>query len=88
MSITPRVTVSMDVPHQVAGDGDFTARVNVTKVTSLDTFQFNITYDPEVIEVTDVSAGLIGSTTIPTGWAFIPPGERGPCGLSHPVIHR
>ena len=67
----------MDVPQWAAGDSDFTARVNITEVANLDAFQFDITYDPEVIEVTDVSTGLIDSTTIPAGWGFMIPGERG-----------
>ena len=72
------VTVSIDAPAEVAPDSHFTARVDITEVLDFDACQFDVTYDPNVIELTDVTGGEIGGTTIPIDmWGFIPPGEQG-----------
>ena len=72
------VEVSINVPAGVDPDSDFTARVNVTELSDFDACQFDVTYDPGVIEVTDVTAGNIGGTTIPIDmWGFIPAGTQG-----------
>ena len=70
------VEVSIDAPAMVDPDSDFTARVNVTEVSDFDACQFDVTYDPGVIEVTDVTAGNIGGATIPIAmWGLIEPGR-------------
>ena len=64
--------VSIDVPPQVSENSNFIARVNIGSVTDFDAAQYDITYDPAVIEVTDVTDGLIGGTPIPVDmWASI-----------------
>ena len=59
------VTVSASAPAQVGPGTDFVASVNITSVTGFDACNYDITYDPSVINVTGVTNGLIGNTTIP-----------------------
>lgn len=59
------VTVSIDAPDEVGLGASFVARVNITNVTNFDACNYDITYDPSILEVTGVTDGLIGSTTIP-----------------------
>ena len=59
------VTVSIDAPAEVGPGTSFIARVNITGVTNFDACDYNITYDPSVFNMTDVTAGLIGGTAIP-----------------------
>ncbi|MFH1032029.1 MAG: cohesin domain-containing protein [Chloroflexota bacterium] len=60
---------------QVAEGSSFIARVNIDSVIDFDAAQYDITYNPAVIQVTGVTAGLIGSTTIPVSqWGDITPG--------------
>ena len=47
-------------------------------ISYIDAAQYDITYDPAVIEVTDVTDGDIGGTTIPvSSWGYIPTGVQG-----------
>jgi len=82
--VTPRITVSIDAPREVATDGEFVVRVNVTEVTNFCGCQFDVTYDARVIEIigveggaTGVTPGLIDSTAVSTVWGFVPPGMPG-----------
>ena len=72
-------TVSIGVTStQVPEGSDFIAKVNIDSITDFDAAQYDITYDPAVIEVTDVTAGNIGGTTIPvSSWGYIPTGVQG-----------
>ena len=68
------ITVSIEAPDGALDAGsDFVARVNITEVTDLDSFQFDITYDPNVIQATDVTGGLIAATNVPTNWNVASP---------------
>jgi hypothetical protein len=72
------VTVSIDAPAEVDAGTDFIARVNITEVTNFDACNYDITYDPTILEVTDVTDGVIGGTTIPVGiWGFVPAETQG-----------
>lgn len=69
------VTVSIDAPDEVAEGSDFIARANITRVSDLDAANYDVTFDPTVLEVTDVTAGLIGGTTVAVDiWRVISPG--------------
>jgi hypothetical protein len=59
------VAVSIDAPAEVDADTNFIARVNITDVTNFNACNYNITYDPSVFKLTDVTDGLIGDTAIP-----------------------
>lgn len=71
------VTVSIDAPAEVAPDSHFTARVNITEVSDFDACQFDVTYDPSVVEMIEATDGEIGGTIIPIGWGLIPAGKQG-----------
>jgi V8-like Glu-specific endopeptidase len=67
-AMTPKpssVTVSIDAPSQSAADSDFVAKVNIAQVTDLDACQYDITFDPTVLRLDDVTAGNVNSTGIP-----------------------
>ena len=78
-------TVSIDAPAEVAPGGDFVARVNIAEVENLDSYQFEVTYDHDVIQVVGleggtkgVTSGLIDSTPVHVDmWAFSPLGTPG-----------
>jgi hypothetical protein len=92
LAAAPEVTVSI-TPKSIAQKVgmEFSVDVMVTTVTDLNTFNFDITYDPSVIRVTGteggtgVLAGQINDTSvspvvvksIPIGWSFAPPGTQG-----------
>lgn len=70
------VTVSVDAPAEVAQGTDFIARVDVNQVTNFDGANYDVTYDPAILEVTNASNGLIAGTTIPVDmWGVISPGR-------------
>lgn len=83
------VTVTIEAPCNVPAGSEFVATANITDVVDLDSFQFNLTYDPAVIQVigaegdttAGVTAGLIGSKTVPVDmWIYQPPGTPGTIG--------
>lgn len=73
-------TVTVDAPAQVGAGVQFTVRVNVTGVTDFDACNYDVTYDPSMIEIVGdeggaegITPGLIGATGIPiTVWGFVP----------------
>ena len=69
-------TVSIDAPAEVGPDTSFIARVSIADVTNLDACNYDVTYDPSVLEVTDITSGLIGTTAVPVGmWAEVASGK-------------
>ena len=72
------VTVSIDAPAEVDAGTDFIARVDITDVTNFDAANYDITYNSTVLEVTDVTDGIIGDAAIPVDmWGFVPAGTQG-----------
>jgi hypothetical protein len=59
------VTVSVDAPATAAPDSDFTADIDISQVTEMDSGNYDITFDAAVLRLDDVASGLIGSTAIP-----------------------
>ena len=74
----PAVFVSM-ADYDELYCSNFVATVDISEVVNFDSANFDVTYDPAVLELTDVSDGLInGTTTIPVdSWGFIPPATQG-----------
>ena len=69
------VTVSISAPTQVATGTDFIATVNISTVTNFDATNYDVTFDSAVLQVSNVTSGLISSTTIPVDiWSVIAPG--------------
>jgi PKD repeat protein len=70
--VVATTAVSIDAPAQVAEGADFTVSVNITNVTDFDAAQYDITYDPAVLTVDNVTAGNIEGTAIPVDrWGFV-----------------
>jgi PKD repeat protein len=68
-------TVTLDAPAQVAEGSDFVARVNIANVSNLDATNYDVSYDSNILEVGNVTNGLINGTTIPVDmWRVITPG--------------
>ena len=64
------VPVSVNAPESVPET--FGVTINVENVIDMNGGQFDLSFDSSVVNVTDVSAGNIGGTTIPiVGWAFM-----------------
>jgi len=62
------VTVSVDAPEYVSGNG-FDVEIKIDDIDDLDSGQFDISFNPSVVNVTDldddVEDGEIGDTTVP-----------------------
>ncbi len=69
------VTISVDAPDEVPVGSDFVARVNISYVEDFAASQFDVSYDPAVLDLTAVDGCKIGSTSLTVEWAWVPPGE-------------
>jgi len=65
VAATSGVTVSVDAPSGVTPDSGFTAAIGISEVTDFDACNYDVTFDPLVLQLDDITPGLIGSTTIP-----------------------
>jgi len=59
------VIVSIDAPDEAAAGSDFTANVNISEVVDFDGCNYDVSFDASVLQLDDVTSGLIGSTAIP-----------------------
>jgi PKD repeat protein len=65
----------ISAPTQVAAGTDFIAIVNIGNVTNFDATNYDVTFNPALLQVGNVSSGLISGTTIPVDmWSVITPG--------------
>lgn len=74
------VEVSIDAPETVDKSAGkyFHAYVTITEVTNFDAAQYDITYDPDVIRIEDVTPGNISGTMIPIEeWGYVPANTQG-----------
>src|SRR3990172_4803294 len=70
------VQVSLNAPAEVLPDSSFTATVNISQVVDLNGAQYDIVFDPSVLMVDNVTAGLIGATAMPVqGFTLVSPGR-------------
>jgi hypothetical protein len=74
----------IDAPANVPEGGEFVVRVNIGAVANLASWQFDLNYDPAVIQVqglqngAGVTAGLVGATIMPVNcWSSLPVGSFG-----------
>jgi hypothetical protein len=82
------VTVSIDSPDTVVKSSGryFHALVKITDVTNFDAAQYDITYDPDVIRIQDVTAGDISGTAIPIEeWGYVPANTQGTVKITNSV---
>jgi hypothetical protein len=81
----PPITVSIDAPANLSPGEEFIARVNVSTVIDLQAFQFEITYNPNVIRIIGAEGGSEGVTSgkigliplDPESWVFVPEESQG-----------
>jgi large repetitive protein len=81
----PPVTVSISAPSSVPAGDELNAKVNISLVADLNAFQFDIVYDPTVLQIKGeeggtegVTGGLIGASQIPISvWLYYPTGIPG-----------
>ena len=69
------VAVSLTAPKRVTEGSTFAASVDIRRVVDLHAANYDIIFDPNIVEVTDVTNGLIAGTTMPVDiWIEITPG--------------
>jgi hypothetical protein len=72
------VKISVVVPQRVPAGANFVVRLDISGVANLDNYYLLFKYDPSVVDVTDVTSGLIASTTVPVEeWVFVPAETQG-----------
>jgi hypothetical protein len=67
------VTVGIDAPAEVEAGSSFVANVTVDWVAAFDTCGFDVTYNQNVITVTDVTDGRIDAFDVNVAWNYSPP---------------
>ncbi len=60
------VTVRVNAPESVSGT--FEVTIEIADVSDLDSGQFDLTFDPDVLSVSDVTPGSIEGTEVPVVW--------------------
>jgi len=80
----PAVNVHVNIPSIVSSGTDFVAGIAIGQVNHLVAYQFRLTYDPAVIQISGseggdgVAGGTVGSLTMPIDlWMFSPAGQQG-----------
>jgi len=68
------VQVSINAPDRVLPDSDFPATVDISEVANLNAAQYDISFDPLVLRLDDITPGQIDSTEIPVMFSEIIPG--------------
>ncbi len=69
------VQVSINAPDRVPGDYDFTVTVDISQVENFDAANYDISFNPAVLRLDNVTSGNIGGTSIPVDvWNEISPG--------------
>jgi hypothetical protein len=70
ITVVAPVEVTVTAPDTVSGT--FDAVINITNVTNLDSAQFDLSFNGDVVNVTGVDPGSIGTAEIPVDdWSFI-----------------
>jgi hypothetical protein len=69
------VNVSIDCVANVTQSQDFVAKIKIDGVTDFDACNYDVSYNAAILQTTNVTSGLIGSTLIPVDmWKIISPG--------------
>jgi hypothetical protein len=70
LMMVPKTQVYVNAPEVVSGA--FNATIDIYNVVDLDSGQFDLSFDPSVVNVTAVCDGNIDGTTVPTSdWRFM-----------------
>jgi hypothetical protein len=67
VAVTPanaqgEVAVTINAPTQVDSGSDFTAIITIGSVTDLNAVQYDVSFNPSVLQLNDITSGQIGST--------------------------
>jgi hypothetical protein len=72
------VQVWIEAPPSADRCDNITVTVNISQVDDLDSASYDVTYDPDIMQVVGVSNGSVGGTEVPVSdWGFIPEGVQG-----------
>ncbi|MEK7354440.1 MAG: CARDB domain-containing protein, partial [Chloroflexota bacterium] len=70
------MTVSVAAPDYVTPDSIFIARIDITEVANFDSANYDVTFNPTIVEVTNVTGGKVAGTDIPVNlWNEPEPGR-------------
>ncbi|MCK4458959.1 MAG: hypothetical protein KAU52_04455, partial [Methanosarcinales archaeon] len=70
LTMAQKTQVYVNAPEVVSGA--FNVTIDIYKVIDLDSGQFDLSFDPNVVNVTTVCAGNIDGTTVPiSDWRFM-----------------
>lgn len=71
-------TVRVGAPDQVATGDYFTAQILANNIDDFDAANYDVIYDPGVLEAVTVTDGELEGRNVPVDmWGFIPPTEQG-----------
>ncbi len=76
--ITPHetATLSINTPETVYEGSNFSATVDISQVINFDACNYDVSFEPAVLQITGVTGGRIGETDIPVNlWNEIEPGK-------------
>jgi hypothetical protein len=72
------VVVAVDLPPTEPASGKLVVRIGISTVEGIDAVQFDLRYDPDLLQVFDVTPGDIGGAPMPTAaWGLLPAGQPG-----------
>jgi hypothetical protein len=79
---TPGIDFTLEVPSdvhvsgpdRVVPDSDFTATIDIDQVADLNAAQYDVTFDPLVLRLDDITPGQIDSTELPVQFNEVSPG--------------
>jgi hypothetical protein len=68
------ITVSVNAPTSVNEGATFPVSIDTTEAVNLSALQFDVTYNPAVLELTGVTGGEVGGTATSAEWEWVPVG--------------
>ena len=72
------MSVWIEAPEDASQCSNISVTVNISQVEGFDSASYDVTYDPDIMQVTDISDGDIGGNAVAvTDWGFIPAGVQG-----------
>jgi len=75
LGYTTDTTVTINAPYEGVPGGDFTATIDISQVDNLDAANYDVSFDPTVLRLDNVTSGVIYGTEIPVAiWNEIYPG--------------
>ena len=70
------VQIGLNAPNEVTPDSDFAATVNISQVENFDATNYDVSFDPTVLRLDNVTSGELDGTVIPIDiWNETSPGR-------------